>query len=117
MRYMNVDLNDAEGVDIMCHFAKTNRFLMKCKRLGGKALVHCRAGVSRSTSITCAFLMFNETWRLCDSIDYCRKKRFIIDPNIDFRLQLALYEMQHLRCEAILRSDNFIFGMYWEFGA
>ena len=93
MRYMNVDLNDAEGVDIMCHFAKTNRFLMKCKRLGGKALVHCRAGVSRSTSITCAFLMFNETWRLCDSIDYCRKKRFIIDPNIDFRLQLALYEI------------------------
>ena len=66
---------------------------MKCKRMGGKALVHCRAGVSRSTSITCAFLMFNETWRLCDSIDYCRKKRFIIDPNIDFRLQLALYEI------------------------
>jgi len=93
MRYMNVDLNDAEGVDIMCHFAKTNRFLMKCKRMGCKALVHCRAGVSRSTSITCAFLMFNETWRLCDSLDYCRKKRFIIDPNIDFRLQLALYEI------------------------
>eukprot|EP00944_MAST-04C_sp_MAST-4C-sp1_P015379 g15379.t1 len=93
MRYINVDLVDAEGVDIMCHFARTNRFLMKCKRLGGKALVHCRAGVSRSTSITCAFLMFNETWRLCDALDFCRKKRFIVDPNIDFRLQLALYEI------------------------
>mgnify|MGYP000882964228 CR=1 FL=1 len=93
MRYMNVNLNDAEGVDLMRHFADTNRFLMKCKRSGGKALVHCRAGMSRSTSIMCAFLMFNETWRLTDALDYCRKKRFICDPNIDFRLQLALYEI------------------------
>ena len=54
MRYINVDLVDAEGVDIMCHFARTNRFLMKCKRLGGKALVHCRAGVSRSTRLSLA---------------------------------------------------------------
>ena len=93
MRYMNVNLNDAEGVDIMKNFADTNRFLLKCKRSGGKALVHCRAGMSRSTSIMLAFLMFNETWRLCDALDYCRKKRFICDPNIDFRLQLALYEI------------------------
>ncbi len=93
IKYMNVNLNDAEGIDIMKHFGETNKFLLKCVRSGGRALIHCRAGVSRSTTVLTAFLMYFETWRLVDTLQYLRKVRYIIDPNPDFRQQLVLYEL------------------------
>ena len=93
IKYMNVNINDADGVDIMRYFGETNRFLLKCVRNGGRALIHCRAGVCRSTTILCAFLMYFETWRLIDTLNYLKRCRFIIHPNEDFRQQLVLYEL------------------------
>jgi protein-tyrosine phosphatase len=93
IKYINVPINDADGVDIMKYFGQTNKFLLSCVRSGGRALIHCRAGVCRSTTILCAFLMFFETWRLVPTIDYLRRCRFIICPNSDFRQQLVLYEL------------------------
>ena len=93
VHYHNVNLNDAKGVDIMKHFLNCNRFIMKCAMKRGRVLVHCRAGVSRSTTLATAFLMFYESWRLMDTLKYLTRQRFIIDPNKDFRIQLALYEV------------------------
>lgn len=75
MKYMNVNINDADGVDIMRFFGTTNRFLLGCVRKGGRALIHCRAGVARSTTILCAFLMYFETWRLQPTMIYLRQVR------------------------------------------
>lgn len=92
-RYMNVPINDAENVDIMKYFGETNKFLLSCVRNGGRALIHCRAGVCRSTTILTAFLMYFETWRLVPTLNYLRVCRFIIHPNNDFKQQLVLYEL------------------------
>ena len=75
IKYINVNINDADGVDIMRFFGTTNRFLLGCVRKGGRALIHCRAGVARSTTILCAFLMYFETWRLQPTMIYLRQVR------------------------------------------
>jgi protein-tyrosine phosphatase len=93
IKYMNVPINDAENVDIMKYFGQTNKFLLSCVRNGGRALIHCRAGVCRSTTILTAFLMYFETWRLVPTLRYLRECRFIIHPNDDFKQQLVLYEL------------------------
>ena len=109
IKYMNVPINDADGVDIMKYFGETNKFLLGCVRNGGRALIHCRAGVCRSTTILCAFLMYFETWRLVPTLNYLKEQRFIIHPNDDFRQQLVLYELVMFgksSAKPYLRSDD-----------
>jgi hypothetical protein len=57
-----------------------------------QVLVNCFAGVSRSTTIVIAYLMYKNKWSVYDAISYVRCKRFIIEPNYGFICQL--YNMQ-----------------------
>lgn len=57
-----------------------------------QVLVNCFAGVSRSTTIVIAYLMYKNKWSVYDAISYVRCKRVIIEPNYGFICQL--YNMQ-----------------------
>jgi len=57
-----------------------------------QVLVNCFAGVSRSTTIVIAYLMYKNKWSVYDAISYVRCKRFIIEPNYGFICQL--YNME-----------------------
>ena len=71
--------------------------------LGGKALVHCMKGVSRSVSICAAYLMrYKELVRHCNNefgadevVSYIRERRPFVKPNKGFIAQLLQYE-KHL---------------------
>ena len=60
--------------------------------VNGRVLLHCQAGVSRSPSITIAYLMAEQGRSLTDAFDYVKAKRNIISPNLNFMGQL--YEFQ-----------------------
>ena len=49
-----------------------------------RVLVHCRAGVSRSATITIAYLMKRNDWTFEKSIEYVRERRVFISPNYGF---------------------------------
>ena len=47
-----------DGIDsIRPHIEESNAFIEDARRAGGKVLVHCRVGVSRSATLTIAYLM------------------------------------------------------------
>jgi protein-tyrosine phosphatase len=67
-------------------------FMDEALRSGGKVLVHCMAGISRSTSVLAYYLMKKNFDNYDTVIDYVRSKRPIINPNLSFRLQLNSYD-------------------------
>ena len=75
---------------------------------GGKALVHCIFGVSRSVTLCISYLMMymksnkiqstgenkNTTMGVYEALDYIRTKRCIARPNPGFLKQLVEFEKQ-----------------------
>lgn len=67
-------------------------------------LVHCLAGVSRSVTVTVAYLMFSLSLSLEDAYEFLRRVRPNISPNFNFMGQLAdfdqtlKYARQHCSC-------------------
>lgn len=57
-----------------------------------KVLVHCAAGVSRSTTAVVAYLMKTEGLDVEAALRQVRAKRPFVDPNEGFMAQLALYK-------------------------
>jgi atypical dual specificity phosphatase len=64
------------------------------KERGGRTLVHCAAGVSRSASICIAYLMKYHHMNLRDAYAHLKACRQIIRPNPGFFRQLIDYEMR-----------------------
>ena len=80
-------------------YAKLSPYFDKCAKIindvgakGGKTLVHCMAGVSRSASLIMAYLMKYKGMSLRGAYDFLKTKREIIHPNTGFFRQLVDYE-------------------------
>lgn len=57
-------------------------------------LVHCLAGVSRSVTVTLAYLMYARSLSLNDAFSFVRAKKPDISPNFHFMQQLHSFERQ-----------------------
>nr|DBA16756.1 TPA: hypothetical protein GDO54_002296 [Pyxicephalus adspersus] len=75
------------------HFKKCIKFIHQCRLHGGGCLVHCLAGVSRSTTIVVAYLMTVTTYGWEDCLNAVKAVRSYADPNLGFQQQLQEYEM------------------------
>ena len=58
-------------------------------------LVHCLAGMSRSATIVCAYLLATTSMNTQETISFVRSKRSIIQPNYGFEKQLRVWEARH----------------------
>ena len=65
-------------------------------------LVHCLAGISRSVTVTVAYLMFSRHLSLNDAYDVVKKCKPNISPNFNFMGQLLDFE-QTLNISGIIR--------------
>ena len=59
---------------------------------GGKVLVHCYAGVSRSSSTVMMFLMREYGISMNEAYKITKEKRWFINPNTGFKRQLNAFE-------------------------
>jgi dual specificity MAP kinase phosphatase len=59
---------------------------------GGKVLVHCFAGASRSAAITIAYFLQSFNMTLDQAYNAIRDKRPCISPNLNFMGQLQKFE-------------------------
>lgn len=66
------------------------------KQLGGKVLVHCEAGISRSPTICMAYIMRTQQLRLDAAFDVIKQRRDVISPNFSFMGQLLQFESEVL---------------------
>lgn len=62
------------------------------KESGGRVLVHCQAGISRSATICLAYLMQAQRVRLDEAFDFVKRRRQVISPNLAFMGQLLQFE-------------------------
>ena len=73
--------------DVMCDFIRQG------SKEGG-VLVHCYAGLSRSTTAVCAYLMRDGFMTLAEALKLCRDKRPNSNPNEGFYNQLNQWELE-----------------------
>ena len=90
--YKNVREYDEEATELLKYLDRTYRFIRGAKETGGKVLVHCKMGISRSATVTISFVMKEYGLSLQDSLKMVRGKRGIVKPNKSFLKQLEVYE-------------------------
>nr|XP_025973292.1 dual specificity protein phosphatase 5 [Dromaius novaehollandiae] len=94
--YKWIPVEDSHTADISSHFQEAIDFIDYVRRAGGKILVHCEAGISRSPTICMAYLMKTKKLRLEEAFDYIKQRRSLISPNFGFMGQLLQYESEIL---------------------
>jgi len=90
LTYLTYYLKDTNHEDISIMFFRTIEWIHNAITGGGRVLVHCREGVSRSATITIAYLI----WRFKEPFEQAhvrlRKARPICNPNTGFTCYLLV---------------------------
>jgi protein-tyrosine phosphatase len=89
LNWYDSPLQDINANGILFHLVKLIDNYIIC---GKQVLVNCWAGVSRSTTIVLAYLMYKNKWNVQDALTFVRSKRPIVNPNYGFIVQL--YNLQ-----------------------
>lgn len=92
IEYCIVSINDIETADILPWLMPATAFIDRHISTGGKCLVHCHYGVSRSSTVVIAYLMRYRHLSLEDAYVLARSKRSLVNPNQGFWLQLKTFE-------------------------
>ncbi|XP_072750243.1 serine/threonine/tyrosine-interacting protein isoform X2 [Anoplolepis gracilipes] len=104
-KYLVLDIADTMTENIIKHFKKVKEFIDESLSSNGRVLVHGNAGISRSAALVVAYIM--ETYELsqvqADII--VRQRRFCINPNEGFIMQLREYEPIY-KAEKMLRNSS-----------
>ncbi|ODV88925.1 hypothetical protein CANCADRAFT_32355 [Tortispora caseinolytica NRRL Y-17796] len=87
-----IELDDEEDEDIMQYFGQATDFIHSAISQGTGCLIHCQAGISRSVTICCAYLMRYRNYSAKGAIAKVQEGRPIANPNPSFREQLELFE-------------------------
>ncbi|XP_070796380.1 dual specificity protein phosphatase 15 isoform X2 [Pituophis catenifer annectens] len=93
--YLRIVLPDTPEANIKQHFKKCINFIHSCRLQGGTCLVHCLAGISRSTTIVLAYLMAVTQLGWLEALEAVKAVRPVANPNLGFRRQLE--EFGHSR--------------------
>lgn len=96
IQYLTLKLDDVSQTQLIKHFDKTTNFLKSAIYNGGRVLVHCNLGVSRSSTISIAYLIQEKKWTLQEAYEFLKDKRTCIRPNRGFLKQLAIWEEMKL---------------------
>lgn len=96
LHYKWIPVEDNNVADISSHFQEAIDFIDCVREKGGKVLVHCEAGISRSPTICMAYLMKTKQFHLKEAFDYIKQRRSVVSPNFGFMGQLLQYESEIL---------------------
>ncbi|XP_042175577.1 dual specificity protein phosphatase 22-A isoform X3 [Oncorhynchus tshawytscha] len=96
MTYLCIHAADASSQNLSQHFKESIRFIHECRLNGGACLVHCLAGVSRSTTMVVAYLMTVTTYSWEECLSAVKAVRSFVGPNYGFQQQLQEYQMNQV---------------------
>ncbi|XP_054721978.1 dual specificity protein phosphatase 7-like [Uloborus diversus] len=105
-KYMKIPIQDHWSQNLATYFPEAIAFIDEARQKKECILVHCLAGISRSVTITLAYLMQKLSMPLNDAYDFVRQRKANISPNFNFMGQLMDYERQlsigpcHCTCQA-----------------
>ncbi|KAH9287678.1 hypothetical protein KI387_031795, partial [Taxus chinensis] len=96
--YKTLWLQDTPCEDITSILYDVFDYFEEVREQGGKVFVHCYQGVSRSTSLVIAYLMWCKGQSFEDAFQYVKAARGITNPNMGFACQL-------LQCQKRVHAD------------
>ena len=105
--YIMIPAEDFEDYNIVKHFNNAFAFIERCKKAGGKCLVHCNLGVNRSGAVCAGYLMMSDSKSLLQVIDHLKKARQVILTNRGFRYQLINYARARNFLDPIIQENGF----------
>lgn len=86
-------LDDCESQKITNHFQEAYDFIEE-QRKKTNVLVHCAAGISRSSAMLISYMMRKYGYSFDESLKRIREKRACVQPNSGFERQLREYEKE-----------------------
>lgn len=92
MTYLCIHADDASSQNLLQHFKESIGFIHECRLNGGACLVHCLAGVSRSTTLVVAYLMTVTSYDWEECLSAIKAVRSFVGPNYGFQQQLQEYQ-------------------------
>lgn len=107
--YMTLWLQDNPTEDITSILYDVFDYFEDVREKHGRVFVHCCQGVSRSTSLVIAYLMWREGQSFDDAFQYVKSARGIADPNMGFACQLMQCQK---RVHAFPLSPSSLLRMY-----
>ncbi|CAH1382107.1 hypothetical protein MTP99_006022 [Tenebrio molitor] len=88
IKYLGIPGHDRPSWNISVYFDEAARFIDQAVKSGGKVLVHCVVGISRSATLVIAYLMICKGMNAAEALVYTFKRRKVY-PNRGFLNQLA----------------------------
>ncbi|XP_072246426.1 dual specificity protein phosphatase 19-like [Leuresthes tenuis] len=92
MVYKTLQILDLPDTEITSYLEECSSFIDQAREQDGVVLVHCNAGVSRSSSIVIGYLMLREGLLFDDAYSQVKLRRPSIRPNPGFYQQLQNYK-------------------------
>uniref|UniRef100_A0A5B6YIH7 Uncharacterized protein n=1 Tax=Davidia involucrata TaxID=16924 RepID=A0A5B6YIH7_DAVIN len=107
--YKTLWLQDSPSEDITSILYDVFDYFEDVREQGGRVLVHCCQGVSRSNSLVIAYLMWREEQSFEDAFQCVKAARGVTNPNMGFACQLLQCQK---RVHAVPTSPNSVLRMY-----
>ncbi|XP_030625571.1 dual specificity protein phosphatase 7-like [Chanos chanos] len=92
IRYKQIPISDHWSQNLSQFFPEAIAFIDEARSKKCGVLVHCLAGISRSVTVTVAYLMQRLNLSLNDAYDFVKRKKSNISPNFNFMGQLLDFE-------------------------
>lgn len=89
--HLSIPVQDSEYEDLLLHLPKACRFIQAALDQGGKVLVHCVMGISRSATVISAYLMMSRGMSVPQAVSFVKKRRPQVQPNYGFIKQLHAF--------------------------
>ncbi|XP_037643394.1 dual specificity phosphatase 28 [Sebastes umbrosus] len=91
---LQIPVYDDPNEDLYVHFDRCADAIQKEANRGGRSVVYCKNGRSRSATVCIAYLMKHRKLALTDALQKVKTARHEIDPNPGFLSQLQRYEQE-----------------------
>lgn len=98
---VHVPISDSPSSPLCDHFDAVADKIQAAAAGGGRTLVHCNAGVSRSAALCMAYLLKHRGATLLEAHRWLKACRPMVRPNVGFWKQLIGYEMLLLGCNSV----------------
>ncbi|KAL8583539.1 hypothetical protein ACOMHN_054855 [Nucella lapillus] len=92
IHYKRIPASDSAQQNLKQYFEEAIEYIDEARQNGANVLIHCHAGVSRSATITIAYILKHTKLAMSEAYKYVKGKRTIISPNFNFLGQLLEFE-------------------------
>lgn len=99
--YLIQDIRDADDQNLIRIFPQACSFIEGALAHGGRVLVHCGDGISRSPAIVTAYVMIKTGLTHEDAFAFLQARRFCVAPRTEFVHQLEAYRPIIMASQAV----------------